>query len=212
MDEARFKTWETLFRWALELMDSVVGPAKPLTEWSFGGGTVLMRRHRHRFSKDIDIFIDDPQYISFLSPRLNRTAEELTNHYIEQQGFLKLIIPEGEIDFVVSGPLIKDPFRIERLMGRDVRVETSAEIVAKKAWHRGVDFTARDLFDLAMVAEKEPEAIDSIKPILQERRRMILDRIAGHEAALRETFAALEVLDYRRNFDECIEIAKAAME
>lgn len=210
MDEAKFKAWEILFRRALDLIDSVAMSARPLDHWSFGGGTVLMRRHRHRFSKDIDIFIGDPQYLWFL-PRLNRAAEALTGKYIEQQGFLKLVFPEGEIDFVVAGPLIKDPFRVEQLMGRDVKVETSAEIVAKKVWHRGPDFTARDIFDLAMVAEKEPAAIEAIKPILQGRRDTIMERIAANEPALRETFAALEVLDYHRNFDDCVEIARAAM-
>ncbi|MCZ7560312.1 MAG: nucleotidyl transferase AbiEii/AbiGii toxin family protein [Burkholderiaceae bacterium] len=28
----------------------------------FRGGTVLALRHAHRFSKDIDIFVRDPQY------------------------------------------------------------------------------------------------------------------------------------------------------
>jgi hypothetical protein len=28
---------------------------------------------------------------------------------------------------------------------------------------------------------------------------------------LRETFSALEVLDYRRSFDECVELVRAAL-
>ena len=39
-------------------------------EWTFGGGTVLALRHQHRFSKDIDVFVPDPQYLGYLSPRL----------------------------------------------------------------------------------------------------------------------------------------------
>jgi hypothetical protein len=35
-----------------------------------GGGTALMICAGHRLSKDIDAFIDDPQYLTFLSPRL----------------------------------------------------------------------------------------------------------------------------------------------
>jgi hypothetical protein len=30
--------------------------------WTFGGGTVLMLGFDHRFSKDIDLFVPDPQY------------------------------------------------------------------------------------------------------------------------------------------------------
>lgn len=205
------ETWERLFERALRLIDSVADHAPPLVDWTFGGGTVLMRRHKHRFSKDIDIFLGDAQYLGYLTPRLNATAESLTSNYLEQGGFLKLSFREGEIDFVVSGSLTQSPFVIETLFGRDVRVETSTEIIAKKVWHRGAEFTARDLFDLAMVAENEPDALVEIKPILTGRREIILSRIQKYESALRETFAALEVLDYRRTFDECLERAKEAL-
>jgi predicted nucleotidyltransferase component of viral defense system len=211
MAEVRTKSWERLFERALVLIDSVAAHAPQLDDWSFGGGTALMRRHNHRFSKDIDIFIGDPQYLGYLTPRLNATAESLTTNYIEQHGFLKLSFADGEIDFVVSGPLTRQPVVIEKLLGRDVRVETSTEIVAKNVWYRGEQFTARDLFDLAMVAEKEPEALSEIEPILADRRDMILARIEKYEAQYREAFAALEVIDYRRSFEECLEIARKAL-
>ena len=211
MHEERLKIWETLFERALILIDSVAKSTSPLEGWSFGGGTVLMRRHHHRFSKDIDIFIPDAQHLPYLTPRLNGDVEALTSNYVESQGSIKLIFREGEIDFAAAGPLIKNPTKIESLFGREVNVEKSAEIVAKKVWHRGADFTARDIFDLAMVAENEPDSLESIKPILQERRDVILDRIKRHESNLRETFAALEVLDYKRNFDECVELTRQAL-
>lgn len=166
MAEERLKSWEVLFKRALQLIDSAGAAGATLDDWTFGGGTVLMRRHRHRFSKDIDIFIGDPQFLGFLSPWLSATAESLTTHYIEQAGFLKLYFAEGEIDFVVSGPLTREPARSEILFGRAVAVETSAEIIAKKVWHRGVEFTARDLFDLAMVLDNEPQALAEVRPIL----------------------------------------------
>ena len=67
MAEERLKAWETLFQRALLLIDSVSDAGGILDEWTFGGGTVLMRRHRHRFSKDIDIFIGDPQCLGYLT-------------------------------------------------------------------------------------------------------------------------------------------------
>lgn len=211
MDEERLRIWETLFQHALAIIDSVARSGYALEDWSFGGGTVLMRRHHHRFSKDVDIFIHDPQYLTHLTPRLNNEAEILTTHYIEHQGSLKLIFPEGEIDFVVAGPLTPKPADIEVLFGREINVETSTEIIAKKVWHRGADFTARDIFDLAMVAEKEPKALAAIKPILQGRREIILARIGKYETDLRETFAALEILDYQRSFDECVDLVTKAL-
>ncbi len=212
MAEDRLRIWETLFQRALVLVDSAIASGATLRHWSFGGGTVLMRRHGHRFSKDIDIFVPDPQCLPYLSPRLNPAAEELTSEYVEQAGFLKLIFPEGEIDFVASAPLTEDPTVRETLFGREVELETSTEIVAKKVWHRGDQFTARDIFDLAMVTEIEPEALRQIRPVLRERREAVLDRIAARESALRADFAELEILEYRRSFDECVALVRKALE
>lgn len=208
LTDDRSKIWETLFEHALTIIDSAALAGMVIEGWSFGGGTVLMRRHHHRFSKDIDIFLPDPQYLGYLTPRLNTTAESLTPHYVEQHGFIKLFFPEGEIDFVASGHLTPDPTVTENLLGRDVLVETSTEIIAKKVWHRGNDFAARDIFDLAMVAEKEQHALQSILPILRGRRNEILKRIEQQGKSLRETFDQLEILDYRRTYDECVEIVR----
>lgn len=96
----------------------------------------------------------------------------MTGNYIEQAHCLKLVFADGEIDFVASAPLTASPVTTEAICGRDVQVETSTEIVAKKLWHRGVEFTARDIFDLAMVAEMEPEALDEITPVMRDRREV----------------------------------------
>ncbi len=193
------------------LMDEARLAGLPVDEWTFGGGTVLMRRHRHRFSKDIDIFINDPQFIGYLTPRLSPAAEQLTTDYVEAREYLKLVFPEGEIDFVASAPLTDIPARIEELLGRPFLVETSTEIVAKKVWHRGEHFPARDIFDLALVAEKEPDCLKEIAPILRDRREAILGRIEKHRTALRESFESLEALDYQRTFDECVELVRVAL-
>lgn len=210
MAEDRLRIWEALFQRALELIDAARESGAPLDDWSFGGGTVLMRRHHHRFSKDIDIFVPDPQFLGFLSPRLSTKAESMTRHYDEHGNSLKLYFPEGEIDFIASAPLTENPVTVETLFDRQIQVETSTEIVAKKVWHRGADFTARDIFDLAMVMENEPQALEAIKPILRDRRDVVLERMKAQEAMLRESFAALEVLDYRRSYDECVALAKRA--
>jgi len=62
-----------------------------------------------------------------------------------------------------------------------------------------------------MVAEKEPGALLAIKPILQGRRDAVLSRISAQGAALREAFDALEALNYRRSFDDCVAILKEAL-
>jgi len=208
MADERLRAWEQLFEHALSIIDAAAAAGLPASGWSFGGGTVLMRRHRHRISRDVDIFVPDPQWLGYLTPRLNAKAESLVPDYVEQAGFLKLYFPDGEIDFVVSQPLTADPTTTENLFGRQIQVETSAEILAKKIWHRGAEFTARDLFDLVLVATKEPDALGKIAPILQARREPLLRRLATRGAVLREDFAALDVLDFSPSYDECVELFK----
>lgn len=211
MAEDRVRAWESLFDRALRILDAAAAHGMPRGTWSFGGGTVLMRRHRHRVSKDIDLFIPDPQLLGFLSPRLNAAAEALTSDYVEQANFLKLYFPEGEIDFVVSGHLTADPILVEPIAGRAVRVEASAEIIAKKVWHRGATFTARDVFDFALVAQREPEALRPLRDILAAQRRVLLDRLTSREEALREDFQALQPLEFRPSYDECVEAIRSAL-
>jgi len=111
--EDPLKIWETLFDKALKVIDSGDPEIFRPEKWSFGGGTVLMRRYRHRLSKDIDIFVPDPQYLGYLSPRLNDTVDGLVSNHVEQATFLKLYFKEGEVDFIVSPPLTKNPTGVE---------------------------------------------------------------------------------------------------
>src|SRR5438552_7772901 len=212
MAEDRLKIWETLFQRALALIDSVAKSGTVFEPWSFGGGTVLMRKFRHRFSKDIDIFVADPQYLGHVSPRLNDAAEAMTGDYVEENNSLKLIFPEGEIDFIASAPLTANPTVVEQLFGRKVRVETSTEIIAKKLWHRGKQFKARDMFDLALVAQKEPSALKEIRPVLRDRRDTVLARMVNSDKQLRSDFAELETLEYRPTYDECLAIVRKTLE
>ena len=117
MTEDRIRTWKLLFRHALSVLDSAIEAGMP-DDWSFGGGTVLMLKYHHRFSKDVDIFVPDPQCLGFLSPRLSDIAEKDTRGYDEQTNSLKLYYKEGEVDFVVATPLTKAPFNEQEIMGR----------------------------------------------------------------------------------------------
>jgi len=152
--------WEDLLPHALSIIEDIKSHGTPDPFWTFGGGTVLMFRYQHRLSKDIDIFVPDPQYLGFVTPRLSDVAAAVSTDYVEDQSsYVKLIRPEGEIDFVASPNLTEAPFEVWNIGGQHIRVETAAEIVAKKLWHRGDRATARDLFDLSLVIERAPEAL-----------------------------------------------------
>ena len=55
--------WQGLLQHAFVLVEEIAAHGLKDPFWTFGGGTVLMLRYRHRMSKDIDIFVPDPQSI-----------------------------------------------------------------------------------------------------------------------------------------------------
>lgn len=199
--------WSTLLTHAFTLVDEIARHGISAPFWTFGGGTVLMLRYGHRLSKDIDIFVPDPQYLGFVSPRLSDAAERVTTDYVEGPGYVKLLRPEGEIDFVASPNLTARPFDEWTLLGRTVKVETAAEIVAKKLWHRGDRATARDLFDLSLVIEREPEQLATAAPFLVRHRDAFLMQIRQRRPVLSAQFEAIDVLGYQPRYDEAVERA-----
>jgi len=203
--------WEVLFQRALRLVDDIQrhgGLADPF--WTFGGGTVLMFRYGHRLSKDIDIFVPDPQYLGYVTPRLSDTAASLTEEYTEMPGsFVKLQFEEGEIDFVAAPNLTDAAWEWWEIQGRPVRVETAAEVIAKKMHHRGDRATARDLFDLAMVVEREPDALAAATPFLMRHRDRFLEQIGQPGAGFVATFEAIAATGYQPSLEHCVEVATA---
>lgn len=200
--------WQVLFPRALTLVDEIRrhgGVEEPF--WTFGGGTVLMFRYRHRMSKGIDIFVPDPQYLGYVTPRLSDIAAELTQDYIESgNSFVKLQFEEGEVDFVASPNLLSDAWEIWDIGGKAVKVETAAEIVAKKLYHRGNRATARDLFDAALVIEREPDALRAATPFLLRHRDAFLSQVRQPHPSLRTAFDAIAVLDYQPSYEHCVTV------
>lgn len=207
-DLSRPGTWTELFPHALALMDHLAAQSESFT-WTFGGGTVLMLRINHRHSKDVDLFIKDPQYLNYVNPRLSDVAESITSDYDESAEFIKLYLEPGEIDIVVGASLTHTPFDLVTYQGRQIRVETSAEIVAKKFHHRGDRATARDLYDLCAVATLEPEAIPIALPFMKRHGRAFLNGIHAGAAPLKVQFDKIVTIDFTPSFDACVARAEA---
>jgi predicted nucleotidyltransferase component of viral defense system len=200
--------WEDLLLHALSIIEDIKSHGTPDPFWTFGGGTVLMFRYQHRLSKDIDIFVPDPQYLGFITPRLSDVAAAVSTDYVEDQSsYVKLIRPEGEIDFVASPNLTEAPFEMWNIGGQHIRVETAAEIVAKKLWHRGDRATARDLFDLSLVIEREPEALIKAAKFLRKNADLFTSQIASRASVLKAQFAEIDVLNYKPSYDEAVQRA-----
>jgi hypothetical protein len=207
--ELKGDVWESLFPHAFTLMREVEehGGIEPF--WTFGGGTVLMLRYQHRLSRDIDLFVPDPQYLGFITPRLSSVAESIAPDYVEQANYVRLVLEAGEIDVVAASNLTEHSYEVWEIMGRPVNVETAAEIVAKKLYHRGYAGTARDLFDLAVVIEAEPEALRTASRFLVKHADAFIRTVKARPQLMNEQFARIMRLNYRRSYDECVELAES---
>lgn len=60
--------WPELFDMAMAIIDQANAQGIGMNSWSFGGGTALMLQINHRESHDIDLFIEDAQYLPYLNP------------------------------------------------------------------------------------------------------------------------------------------------
>ena len=124
--------------------------------WSFGGGTALRLQIHHRDSHDIDLFIDDPQYLPYLNPQTQGYDLVLGSSDYETDGSraLKIVFTGiGEIDFICCDPVTMMPSTDADILGHRIMLETPAEILAKKIVFRGSQMQPRDMFDIAATAE-----------------------------------------------------------
>ena len=204
MAEREMTDWERLFARALQVVDAAQSTGRSGIVWSLGGGSTLMRRHRHRRSAGVDIFLRDERMLRCVSPRLNDAVGALSVDHVEESTALRIYFPDGEVAFIACGLVTSDSVRRESILGRPVLVETSAEILAKKVWHRAALFPARDLFDFAAVAAFEPDALRGIGGVLRVHRAHLLERLGEHGDALREDFAALHTWEFNPGYEECV--------
>ncbi len=81
----------------------------------------------------------------------------------------------GEIDFICAASLTAHPVVEARVRGRDVLLETPAEIIAKKICYRGASMQPRDMFDIACVIKVlgGEYAVSALLPFKEECRRAL---------------------------------------
>ncbi|WGT63736.1 nucleotidyl transferase AbiEii/AbiGii toxin family protein [Variovorax paradoxus] len=108
---------------------------------------------------------------------------------------------------MVGPPLTEPNFEVVDCQGRPIRVETSAEVIAKKMWHRGSEAKARDLFDLCAVATFEPEAIDIALPHRERHAAAFLRRLEDRAEATELEFDMIQSRSFQMSFWEGLTLA-----
>jgi hypothetical protein len=207
------KTWATILASAYALFDDLDRKGFKNPPFSLGGGTVLMLRFKHRLSQDIDFFGYDAQWLSLLSPRLNETAAAMASSYTEQANGVKIVMPHGDIDFIIAGDVASPINRTKVLLeGREILLDPTSEILAKKLFYRAASLKARDVYDLSAAIDIDPDeakraaqAAASKKALLirrlEEMKKIdqngLLQGIAPYDGALRH---AEDMVSKVRNF------------
>lgn len=69
--------WHQLLDRTLQGLAELRRQGQPVPDWVLGEGTALMVFADHRLSRDIDAFIDDPQYLALRHRRTNSEAHRL---------------------------------------------------------------------------------------------------------------------------------------
>lgn len=153
--------WQQLLRTARAMIGQVNSEQQVIDSWSLGGGTAMMLQINHRESRDIDIFLPDAQFLSFLDPQMHDFDFEIppTDYAGDGARFLKLVFDAGEIDFIVSQTLTSSPATQATVEGEAVLLETIPEIITKKICHRGTSIMPRDIFDIAAASETHSDVI-----------------------------------------------------
>lgn len=166
--------------------------------WCWGGGTALKLFFRHRDSRDVDIFVRDPQIIPYLSPRVNDYAEEVcSGNYVEMSNFLKLKVQGREIDFIVAPNLtglLPERIKVKNLI---VPVDHPIETITKKFFYRAESLTVRDLVDYAVVRKnlKDKKAWEKFFQTLKSKKDVLTDKVSFLMKILPEELPKLKILD-----------------
>lgn len=176
----------------------------------------MMLQIDHRESRDVDIFLPDPQFLSFLDPKLHDFDFEIvpSDYDGDGSGFLKIAFEGiGEIDFIVGRALTSSPTAEKTIQGEVVQLENVPEIIAKKIYHRGARIKPRDIFDVAAASEQFEEAIILALLNYPEKVATTVAKINQlNPEFVQEAISALAIKDkYRSTATTALEQTKALL-
>ncbi|BAW64886.1 nucleotidyl transferase AbiEii/AbiGii toxin family protein [Helicobacter pylori] len=133
----------------------------------FGGGTALsMYYFQHRLSFDIDLFVNDAQYLGFFSPKLwiDDCSHFDSAKYIDQHNHIGITNKDNIkidilLDYASNEGYIDDS---KKIFAFDIYIESLENIIAKKITFRKTDNKTRDIFDIAVALHNDSNLFDKI--------------------------------------------------
>jgi hypothetical protein len=213
-------SWRLLLSRAIVGLEQLEQQGQAVPDWILGGGTALMLHSDHRLSRDIDAFIDDPQYLGIMSPDVTDVWD--CRAWYNAAHYLKLEYAEGEIDFIVSRPLsdLATTFQEVDLTDLPVKrkvtieIEHSAEIALKKMHYRPTMLKSRDIFDIAVADSIDHEALVGNLHEISDKKSALLKRLSSVDPKFLQ--AELAELDIHEGWDvqkmSCLETVQSLVE
>ena len=139
----------------------------PSSKIKFGGGTALAIYYfQHRLSFDIDLFVSDIQYLSFIRPKIwiDDSNSFQTDGYIDQQNHIGLITKNDiKVDILIDDSSNTGKIDNSRkLVDFDLYIEDIEDIIAKKITFRKKDNKTRDIIDIAICLEQNQNLFNEL--------------------------------------------------
>jgi len=199
----------------MNLALTVLSDLSPEMKWSLGGGTALALHLNHRVSFDIDIFFEHPGALKELMR--NPKTKQLSDDREFPGNYLKIIRPEGEIDFILASNVTDKFCQTYNFEGEHINIETPIEIIAKKIKYRGSKFTLRDVYDLSAVIKTTPDILERLADLeeLSMTFEKIFQRIGFLQKNAESLNAELTGADpnlQKKMFDICIETLRDSLD
>jgi hypothetical protein len=210
-------SWRQLLSRTVVGLEQLEQQGQAVPDWILGGGTALMLHSDHRLSRDIDAFIDDPQYLGIMSPDVTDVWDCRT--WYKAAHYLKLKYAEGEIDFIVSGPLSDlattsyevDLMDLPAKRKVTIEIEHPAEIALKKMHYRPTMLKSRDIFDIAVADSIDHEALVGNLNVISDKKSELLKRLGSINPQYLQ--AELAELDIQEGWDDqkknCLETVRS---
>ena len=148
-----------------ELRDEIVRRIPDFQGWALTGGTILAAQWGHRRSTDIDLKVPPRTGLPILGPNYDPTFDDAMERlgagtlvHADRQ----IIIPlfEGKIDIFEGPPRPEVGQRLVEIDDNTETVLSNAQILTGKLAGRGLESPTRDLFDVGVALDLDPEALE----------------------------------------------------